>query len=403
MTRTPNEQPRADIGPDDTAFDTLIRSLDPAHVQEGAEHEARRDALLDRILAAPAEADGATEATGSATRHARRSRRAVWWLAPVAAAAAVGTALALNLPGQQQTAYASWTAEPTPITGELLTAVETACRNDLAESLSHLQDAPAAERPTTDPATARTVAAERRGDYVLTALVTSDGSDQVCLSAADRPTQVLSSSGGLASAGSPAPRALTATQVESTGGGSSSGPEGTLFIATGRVAPDTKAVTLQVSGGPTVTATVRDGNYVAWWPDSSLPTTDASGMLPPPLVGITLTTADGTTVTDPEEVGYAPVRPGPQQIANVGQGGGGSAEGDGAGTVVTVDGYAGEQVASVTVHLDGASATTSVTQGRFSVAIPSETPEADGTPTFDLTLTDGTVLHDQTPLRHAGS
>ncbi|WP_141397214.1 hypothetical protein [Mobilicoccus massiliensis] len=283
-------------------------------------------------------------------------------------------------PGDDRPAYASWTAQPQAVDPAALAADEAACRDSLAESLQRLQDGPASERPTTDPSTARTVAAERRGDFVLLAMVTSDGSTQECFFDAGDPGRVRGSTGGVRTASSPAPTTLAPGGLDISDGGQASGPEGTYSFAEGRVGADVRAVTVHAEGR-TVQATVSNGHLLAWWPAA------ATGPLTSqPIISYDVTLQDGRVIANaPNADGIRP--PGPRQVGGIEQGGGAGEDG---AAVSTVAGHVGTEVVGVVVHAGDRSIPATVTDGVFHAQWPGGS--ASDELTYDLTLRDGTVL-----------
>ncbi len=417
-TGTPHDEPydaRADTAADtaaDVLLDDAIRRHDVADATMTPDRIARRDALLTRILAAPPADDAAApvgepaepaqapallsqarerrgrDTSGAPARRSRAVRVARWAL-PAAAAAGLAGVLALT-GGPSTPAYASWTPRPTPVTGAERQTAETACRANLAESLRTMADVPADQRPTVDPQAVRTVVAERRGDFVFLSMADDRGSTSQCFFEAGDLSQVRGATGGLATAQSAAPVALTPGQVEAGGAGASSGPEGSYAFTTGRVAAGTRAVTIR-TGGQTIQASLAGQHFAAWWPQRVLPPNSVN-----PPIAYDVTTAAGTVVTDARDVlGSQPPAPGPREIGAIATGGGASQD----GSVATVSGRAGAQVASVTVHVDGRTIEAPVTDQVFTAQWPSPATSDPGAMTFDVHLRDGTVLRDQRPVR----
>jgi hypothetical protein len=235
-------------------------------------------------------------------RH-RRARLAI----PVGLLGAGGAtaALVLSLVGPGVgSAYASWNASPTaPAAGQVPAAADTCLAAVLAGvQTAATQNSTASLFDTT--ASDWTVdITDVRGAYTLEALSASVGSvsDRAsCLadtSGSGSPTVILSahvSTGGT----NPAERSISIGfgggsassggsvaihgWLSSSGGGSNSGvPSGTVqspFIgssmasagfAIGEAATDVTGVTLNLSDGSTVVASVGNGYYAAWWPGSA--------------------------------------------------------------------------------------------------------------------------------------
>lgn len=403
----------------DRQLDAALRAFDAADHQLDADQLRRKDALLEDLLADRAghaargtlprdphpssenaphgnESGDSPDSPGSfapVVALGRRRMRVARWLIPVAAAAGLVGALTIGGQGGAP-AYASWTPTPTPVTGATLTNAEKACRASLAEQQSHMAELPPELRPTTRPETARTVVAERRGDYLFLAMATADGSTAECFLDADTPDRVEGMTGSASTPSSPPPAALRGGQFEVPGAGSSSGPEGSFAFTQGRVGPDVTGLTLRTEGR-TVQATVSDGHFAAWWPSTA-----AGGSGPAPQIAYDVTLAGGTVLRDatPVTPGAAADRPapGPRQIGRIEIGGGAD---DTGAQVRTVAGQVGAQVTGVTVVVNGTPVTARVADGTFDAQWPSRADGPEPTLRYDLTLSDGTVLRDQQPAR----
>ncbi len=411
---------------DDRALDDALRTIDVADRQLDSSQQARKQALLFDILAAstggsvgaPAarEAAGSVAAEGSGARRgasdsglarssdaaevvpieagrarqARRGRRSgARWLIPAAAAAALVGAFALSgLPGDEP-AYASWTPDPTPVSGEVLTRAEAACRQGMADSARHVDELPAELRPITRPEEMQTVVAERRGNYLFLAMAAENGSTQQCFFDADKPSRPHGMTGGAATASTPPPTVLAPGELEGSGGGASSGPEGVYEFAVGRVGSDVTGVTV-TADGKDVRATVTNGYFAAWWPGKAREANGAS-----PLIRYGVSLRDGTVR---EDLGSAPGEapreaPGPREIGLVESGGGVSDK----GSVATVAGHVGSEVVGVTLDVGGEKITAEVSDGTFYAEWPAPDSHEAREITYDLTLRDGTVLTGQQP------
>lgn len=423
-----------DIRDDDELF-AAIRRRDVADHTLSPDQAARRDALLASIVGGVATArDGALDpsdgrgrpdvagdrsgeatvaahrrqaggrggATAAGSRRASRQAgrppsgrmRVARWAVPAAVAAGLAGVFALGNTVGSGPAYASWTPDPTPVTGPNLVTAEDSCRASLVDSLAHQGDVPADIRPTTDPASARTVVAERRGDFVFLSMVAADTSTWQCFFRAGDLSRPSGTTGGLATAQSPPASTVPVPPgtVEAGGAGSSSGPEGTYAFTVGRVDPGTKAVTVR-TGGQTINASVADGHFAAWWPDRER----AVNSVQPP-IAFDVTRADGQVVTDApnsfgDPVDGAPI--GARQIGAIAQGGGVGEDGS---NVATISGRAGADVVSVTVHADGHTVQAPVVDQVFTAQWPAPTAQGPGPATFDLHLRDGSVLLDQRPV-----
>ena len=416
---------------DDRALDDALRALDVADRSLDESQLTRKQALLrdlltsdalGEVLAGDAPRGGAgksgdttatadttaaadTTATTSATTSTpatstaapvvpisagRRGRLSpVRWLIPAAAAAALVGAMVIGGQSGEKAAYASWTPDPTPVTGEVLSRAEAACRAGWSESSSRQADLPPDLRPITKAEDLATVVAEQRGDYLFLAMAADDGSTTQCFFDADDPSRPHGMTGGAATGGTPLSAVLAPEQIEGSGGGAASGPEGSYAFAVGRVGEDVKGVTVHAEGTD-VRATVTNGHFAAWWP--SKPVQEPA---PSQDLRFEVTLADGTVRSDVDAGPGAPrvTEPGPRQVGALSRGGGVSDQ----GSVATVAGHVGSEVVGVTIDVGGRKVAATVSDGTFSAEWPSPTEGSVPPLTFDLTLRDGTVLTGQQP------
>ncbi len=383
---------------DDTRLDDQLRSLDAADPELDDLARRRADALLERILATPAEEQAtstppAEERGTSVSRPTplapRRNRRLRWLAIPAAAAAFALVASLWPGFGSRGEAYASWTPTPIPVTGELRDTTTDACGKQLA---SVEKDYPGGgpERPVAGVDTARILIAEQRGNYVFVAVTTDVGADWTCLFEAKRPNRPIASGGGIPSAMSPAPAALGPEELEGGGGGMSGGPEGGFASTQGRVGSDVRGVTIH-AGGKTVEASVNEGTFAAWWPIEDIQ--------PASLDDITfdVTLSDGRVLTNVDGGILSPM-PGPREVGRV-------SVGAGTDDRATIDGIAGADVSAVSVHLPDGREFAAAMDGR-SFHVGYDLPKGTYDPgieveelSFTLTLTDGTVLPHTKALR----
>ena len=374
-------------------LDPELRALDVAVGVLDDVARDRKTALLASLVSAPVALSTHVAPANLAGRRdpGRRRRPRAWWLIPAAAATVVGL---LVLPGGvAPKAYASWTPTPGAVSAADLKLAADACQARLVE-MSKPEEFPADQTPMVKPETAKVIIADRRGAYVFVALRTDTDSTIECLSAADSPAAVTSAGAGLTTRATSAPSLLTATQLDASGGAMASGPEGSLISAIGRVGSGVRAVTIR-SEGRAVQATVSDGYFAAWWPTTSLGKTEP---ILDPIVTYDVTLSDGQVLTDvdPGRTGRQ-VLPGPRQIGTVIQGGGL----DGSQAVATVAGRAGAEVKTVRIQagdkITDAPVVDGVFTAKWNVASVESAPSSDAY-RYTLTLTDGTVLTDVTPV-----
>ncbi len=275
-------------------LDITLRTLDAADADLTPARRAHADAVLERILATdPSAAVGDEHAWSTPSARPWWRRRLV--LLPTAAAAlAAGLVFAPGLGGAAP-AYASWTATPTAADDTDVAQVTAACRDRLAE-LGSAGGQPA----VVDPAGARVLVAERRGDWVAVLFRGAGQGGQMTASCLARdpvgsdaaPTDVqLGVAGSDGQATTPGPGKLLEGSTSQLG-------DPPLSFTDGAVGPDVVGVCIH-AGDKVVTATVKDGRYVAWWPgqafdDAARPPSGQGG--PPDLLTYDLTLADGTVV-----------------------------------------------------------------------------------------------------------
>ncbi|WP_425309346.1 hypothetical protein AADG42_11410 [Ammonicoccus fulvus] len=366
---------------DDTRLDDLLRSFDAADPELDDLARRRGDALLERILATPMAEERGTSVSKPTPLAPRRTR--LRWLAIPAAAAAFALVASL-WPGfgSRGQAYASWTPTPIPVTGELRDKTTDACVTQLA-SVEKDYPGQGPERPVAGVDTARILIAEQRGDYVFVAVATDVGANWSCLFEARRPNYPISAGGGIPSAMSPAPAPLAPEQLEGGGGGMSGSREGSFASTQGRVGSDVRGVTIH-AGGKTVEASVNDGTFAAWWPIEDFKPSLVDN------ITFDVTLSDGRVLTNVDGGIMSPM-PGPREVGRV-------SLGAGTDNRATIDGFAGDEVSAVTVHLPGGREFPAAMDGR-SFHVGYDLPKGTYDPgidtvdlTFTLTLTDGTVL-----------
>jgi hypothetical protein len=199
-----------------------------------------------------------------------------------AAALAVAVAVLLLPRGTDTMVYTSWTAAPTPLTSRELAIVAPACREQLAGG-------------SLDLARAQLVLAERRGEFVALLYRTDDPDvSGSCLARLPRgdthADDVRSGIGGSSGpALTPSPRGFTQGSIAEYAGAS---------ITDGAVGSDVTGVTVHADGLD-VTASVRNGRYVAWWPGRAFgPRRTTTGAGPEVILSYDLTLADGTVIRD---------------------------------------------------------------------------------------------------------
>jgi hypothetical protein len=246
-----------------TAYDTLLRSLDAATGVADDDHRRRAEAGLARIVATP---DRAVRA---------RPRRGWIALAAAATVAAIAiVALVARGPDDSGVAYASWTPVPSLVAAHDLDLAVRACRDQLDRG----------EIPL--------VLAERRGDFV--ALLFHENNPDLagaCVAwmrpGSDHIDRVDSGSGGSSGpAWTPAAGRITQGMIADYG-------EHTPAAFTeGAVGRGVVGVRIH-AGARTITATVANGRYAAWWPGRAV-----GGDPLRPILTYDVRLADGTVKRD---------------------------------------------------------------------------------------------------------
>ncbi|MEL7977726.1 hypothetical protein AAG589_17810 [Isoptericola sp. F-RaC21] len=196
-----------------------------------------------------------------ATPIRRSARPAV--LAGAAAAAVVAVAgVATVWWPTSQPAYASWTAVPTGLTASEVSARAGACPA-AAHGITQGDDGPQVDDVPIGP-----VLAEQRGDYTYV-LLTGDGAAGECLVTvqASGATDVVAGDAVLNAAPAvPGPRDVTTLQSGTASWSEGDTGDGALTSAYGRAGADVASVSLTLTSGERVEATVQDGWWAVWAP-----------------------------------------------------------------------------------------------------------------------------------------
>jgi hypothetical protein len=252
----------------------LLRTLDAAVTPEDLDvaSDTQAQALLRRITAtAPTDI-----ASLPVRRTARRPRRRL------VAAAAVGVGAVIAAPsmlGGGSAAYA-WVPVATPVTGAAAEAAEQDCFGGFWSFL------PGQQGPAL-----RVYVAEQRGSWTLVYASNRSGtSERVCLLHHDKPFGTIGADGDAHTAAE-----VPADAAHGSIGGVMSGKNSSMRSSTGIVGDDVERLVLHTRAQGPVTATINDGHYAAWWPDS--PTTEAAenADTAPEFTHVTLTLKDGST------------------------------------------------------------------------------------------------------------
>lgn len=263
-----------------TSYDTALRSLDAAAGIPDDDHRRRADARLERIVATP---------TAAAPARVRRSRvpRRLGWVAAVAAVVTIGS-FAVRSSGDSGVAYGSWTPVPSAVTAPGLDAVVRACRDQVGRGTMPI------------------ALAERRGNFVAVLFHQDNPDVSASCVAFNRPgsSEVEHVSSGVGGSSGPAwtPAAGRITQ----GMISEYAGDPPAAFTEGAVGRGVVGVTIH-AGTQTITATVENGRYAAWWPGRAFedgPPQPSGKGGPEPVLRYDVRLADGTVKHDVE-----PARP----------------------------------------------------------------------------------------------
>lgn len=338
-------------------LDDVLRGMDAAPATLTADQSARADALLDSLVAAD------TSATVLPLRPRSRVAR---WLVPAAAASVLAGAAFVSPWNPFVTkAYADWTAEPSPVPAALAEKVADNCRSMLGYG-------------------GTVQVAEQRGGHVFVALRGEDGTAE-CLADADTG-KVGGGTGGKGAEGPP----LGPREAEVNGVGVQSGSGGSYGFTRGRVGGEVASVAIRTEGR-TITATLANGEYVAWWPLNRTVSSEPAGLD----MRVDVTLADRTVLHDHHSRPEMRL-PGPTELGRVSVGvGAGSG-----GPFGFAEGLVGSRVVGVTVHSEGGDTVAQVRDDMFVAEWPAAEPVAGEFPDvrFSVTLDDGTVLADVVPV-----
>ncbi|GEM_PF-3094652 len=257
----------------------IVKSVDPAATIAAWDASSPRPQRLLATILTPAPA---TDRRRVRNRRPRRSRR--WVL--VGTLAFVPLAAAVLVPGLvgSNPAYATWTSVPLAVNN--LPAAERSCRALLAPDVAvprpPLANTPEGTRWATpaDLAASTASVAERRGTWNLLVMTTPDGFEGVCL------MDDAQSPHGM---GSTLVRHVTGLKpFQVTPLGWIQGGDGGYDLVSGHAGADVTEVWVRDGLGLAVKATVTNGYYAAWWPDSAQPLIHRDPTL-------TIVLSDGTT------------------------------------------------------------------------------------------------------------
>lgn len=285
----------------DTLINRALQDLDAAPPAMLTQQQQRRaDDTLEDILesGATAEVGPARGATPS-----RAPRRLGGGILLVAAALALTLVISVSGILGGGTAYASWTASPTPRPTAEHEKMAEQCRDYLADSAE--AGPPIEGIPTAaDLRGSALVLADSRGDWTYVVLEGAEGLEATCL-IEDGGGFLPAPFGGGTAAGTygfmtdlptPGPR-----EIIGTGLMGSSADEGAYFSTEGYVGRDVAGVTVVGMDGTRVEATIVGDRFAAWWPDS-----EAAMAATAPSATYLVTLKDGTQLPPTDYDGIGP-------------------------------------------------------------------------------------------------
>lgn len=262
---------------------TTLRSLDPADQQiDPASTRARAD--LHAILATeptPSHPHTPAPSPKAAARpsHTRRTIGRIALAGGLVAAVTTGVVVLPPLTGGDQ-AFATWTASPTILPGQDVPEAGAGCRDSLMKG---------GDEYAKDLRAARTVIAERRGEWTTVVLAGTEGFSALCItddSVRLFDQAMIGSLGRPTNNTSPHPRELIATSL---GVGAMSAGE--ISLAAGTAGTDIVGVVYRSPTHGDVRATVSEGHFALWLPGNALENASSHG------VDVDVTYRDGTTGT----------------------------------------------------------------------------------------------------------
>jgi hypothetical protein len=237
-----------------------MSSLEQANPLEGALswwRPSEEDALLESILAENPEAP-APDVSFVLSRPPRQLTRAA--LIGLGALVAGAATLAAVLAGSgSPNAFAAWTATTTTPPASQLAASTSSCQHQYGLTLGVLGHPEAATLPSSLPPLELT---DSRGPFEMLVFSGPTG-EGVCLWDSSKVLALTGSNGEMLPAASDDAIGVPGVGFDRVGGSS------VLTYADGHAGAHVTGVTLDLTNGVRVEATVQNGFYAAWWPSQS--------------------------------------------------------------------------------------------------------------------------------------
>jgi hypothetical protein len=186
-------------------------------------------------------------------------------------AGAVVAAALVGLSTDTPRAFAGWSATPTAPKGDQVRKAQDGCMAQLPTSagIEHRQETASGPHrrwpiPSITASSWRTVVIDTRGPYTMILLAAAHGAAELSCFSGHRPISL----GG--SFGTHPPPPVPAGHISIVSSGSTTIPpgEGSQHFSqlVGRTGPGVTGVTLRLSNGTRVTASLANGWFLAWWP-----------------------------------------------------------------------------------------------------------------------------------------
>jgi hypothetical protein len=234
--------------------------------------QALRRALAEQAAELPADAAAKVLAVGYRPRGSKARAVLPLVAVPLVAAAAVAV-LVIRAGTETPSAFAGWSATPTPAMSNQVSRADSRCRSQLKTMYRrHAHEAPAGSPPDSAvpalPARGwRTVLTDTRGPYTMIVLEANHG-QAVATCFADRHSA--SSLGAAIGVRPPAPVPRGRVAFASSGSTTTPRDEGSREFSqvVGRTGAGVRGVTIRLNNGTRVTATCANGWFLAWWPGS---------------------------------------------------------------------------------------------------------------------------------------
>lgn len=180
-------------------------------------------------------------------------RRPIRWVALAGASGVAASVATLALiGGSPQSAFAGWSATPTPPASGQLTSAVSGCQGAIAQVPPNVNKA-------VNPSSLIPEVTDVRGPFTVTVFGQQGQDELVCLASLDNAS--------LRWMGPPsAPVGPGVIAVDRVSYGARDGQS--YSLAVGRTGAGVTGVTLSLGDGSQVTATTGNGVFVAWWPGS---------------------------------------------------------------------------------------------------------------------------------------